>query len=401
MVAVAVVLLVLWVFEHGHAGNDRTDTWIPNLLAEWTGLIIAVTIVDKVVVRARDKPLRRLAAAHLQSSLRAVVRATLPTYFPDEEGEERPPLLSARSTLMKGSLPEPIETEVAATLFFTVNDVVFGNVVVDEEDQRRWPAELADKVSDFLGTYGGCLDRNEFSRFLTLREAARHQAASPSVRSFVLTLEALQLVEGVYSRMAGAPLEVLVGVAFRKTDDRWVPVVSNKPISQESSHRSDSLKEYRITIETGTEGWQAEDLYITIRGDHLLGAWEFEAVARVPVGDDRLPAYGAVELYLRHSTIGTPLSVMLEFSETLGVVFDRWNGETFPWCPRSIIVKEVESGLTRRAPIPEWGWTVTQTEPGRIVINGEFDQPPTDAPQRSRGNIFSLARRGASVRRTR
>jgi hypothetical protein len=72
MIGVILVLSVLYAVLHD---TNWATNWFPNVIAEWTGLIIAVTIVDRLVDQARREPMRSRAVTDLADILRETARA--------------------------------------------------------------------------------------------------------------------------------------------------------------------------------------------------------------------------------------------------------------------------------------------------------------------------------------
>lgn len=59
LLALTTATVTLWVFERG---QPWADNWLPNFIAEWTGIFVAVAIVDRLREREREAQVRPLRA---------------------------------------------------------------------------------------------------------------------------------------------------------------------------------------------------------------------------------------------------------------------------------------------------------------------------------------------------
>jgi hypothetical protein len=93
LVMVATVAIAVWQWDETWAHE-----WLPNFIAEWSGLFIAVAIVERLLARARAReeaarrqPLRTLAGAQLGRAVEGIIGTAVSEYVFGGDKDDEPP----------------------------------------------------------------------------------------------------------------------------------------------------------------------------------------------------------------------------------------------------------------------------------------------------------------------
>lgn len=93
LLMVVTVVVAVWRWD-----DSWTHEWLPNFIAEWSGLFIAVAIVERLLARARAQeeaarrqPLRQLAGSQLARALEGIIGTAVSEYAFGGERQDEPP----------------------------------------------------------------------------------------------------------------------------------------------------------------------------------------------------------------------------------------------------------------------------------------------------------------------